>query len=137
MSLRQEYPHEKILDRYIMSNKLIGESMPHITKSLREYMSIKDIELLESLLETVTIYRATSILEAKGDINDIGQSWTLDIKITQFFAYKNIHQETDRCVMTSTIKKEFIFAYIGEREESGCVVNYTKLENISYSKIKV
>ena len=134
MKLRPIYPHENILDRYIQTNKLMGESMPHISKSLREYMSIEDIEVLDSLPEITTIYRGTSIKEATGDIYDIGQSWTLDIKIAEFFAYTHTHQNTDRCVMTATIKKEFIFAYVGNRSESECVVNYTKLENISYSE---
>ena len=131
--MRPIYPHENILDRYLLANKLLGEAMPLIKNSVREYMTKDDIEYLDNLPDIVTIYRGTSIDEAEGSVLGLGQSWTLDRTVAEFFSDTHYSQYfKDRCIMKATINKEFIFAYINVREEKECIVNFVKLENISY-----
>ena len=135
--MRPVYPDENILDRYLMTNKLLGESMPFIKKSVRKYMREEDIDFFDNLPDTITIYRGTSVSEAIGSILDIGQSWTLELKVAEFFADTHCaHYSEDRCIMKAIIPKEFIFAYTNEREEKECIVNYVKLQDISYQKRK-
>jgi len=130
MKLRPKYEHENILDRYMLTNKLIGEDMPIITESLKKYMAKEDIEFLNALPSEVTIYRGTDLKELTSDY--YGQSWTLNKEVADFFAYKHYRTDKNRCVIKATIKKEFIYGYVSSRGECECIVNEFHLKNITY-----
>ena len=136
LKYRKKYANENLLDRYILTNPLIGESLPFIGKSLKEFMQKEDIIFLESLDDIVTIYRGTSLKEFCSPFYELGQSWTLSKRVASFFAfsYGNKKDISDRCVMSATIKKEFILGYISEREEYECIIDIVGLKNTELLK---
>jgi len=133
---RPKYPHENILQRYEMTNKLIGENMPLISESLIPYMSSEDIKIFNSLPYTVTIYRGTHLNELLDENADYGQSWTLDKNIAEFFAFEhfNSNNKNNRCIIKAEIKKEYIFGYTSCRDESECIINPAHIKIVSYQE---
>ncbi len=121
------------LERYEMTNKIIGESMPYIEECLCHEMSLKDKRTYDKLPNEVTIYRGAHIGEHLGHV---GQSWSLDKNVAGFFAWvhyaaalspKNLK---DRVILKAKILKEHIYAYTSQRKEAECIVNEDALEDM-------
>ena len=126
---RPVYPHENILNRYMLTNQRIGESLPLIKVLLFEYMRTEDIRYYEKLPDEVMIYRGTSLDEFKGSVFDVGQSWTLNKEVARFFAYDYYNTSENRCILKATINKNNIFAFVNDREEKECIIDTSKLLN--------
>lgn len=99
--------------------------------------SRNDIELLNN--EVVIIYRGTS----KNEYNSksFGQSWTLNKKIAQQFAFEhyrgqNYYSEMIRVILKAKINKQNIFYYDEKDKEEEIIVNSDKIIPYSINILK-
>lgn len=83
----------------------------------RFIMNREEMNYLNSLPDTVTIYRGTCKDEFEN--KEYGTSWTINPEKANFFAYEYIMTKTEgeRCVIKTEVPKESIIAYINERNE--------------------
>jgi hypothetical protein len=88
-------------------------------------MNVEERAFLAEVPEQLTIYRGCSIAEIES--NKLRYSWTLDIKVAEFFAYKYTRaiDEKNKCndmskydVIERVINKDEIVAYFNGRDES-------------------
>ena len=84
------------------------------------FMSDEDREVFEALPAQVTIHRGFA------DIYWMGWSWTLDEARAEWFAKRFAHRGLGQ-VMTATVPKKKIIAYLGDRNESEIVYNPRRL----------
>lgn len=72
-----------------------------------------------SLPDVVTLYRGTS--EEECNSMAYGFSWTTDVKVAKFFAYR--HTTKNRCVVGIDVEKKDIKAVFVSRDESECLID--------------
>lgn len=87
---------------------------------------------LEKLEEEVIIYRGMSIDEHFSQ--NYGQSWTLDEKIAQSFAFQHYigqpdYQDTIRIVAKTKIKKDHVFYYDEKNQEQEVIIDARILDS--------
>ena len=88
-------------------------------------MSKQELNTLNNLDDTITIYRGVTSYNAK---NIKALSWTLDKDIAKWFATRfNENGKTYQ----AQIKKKYIYAYFDRRNESEIIVNPRYLTNIT------
>lgn len=106
-------------DNTYMWRKKVKESFIKVNAHHSSIMNKKELETLESLPETLTIYRGMTIKEK--DSGDYGVAWTLDKKVAEFFAfhYERNHSahHLEKTVHSLRVAKKDIIAYCNERNE--------------------
>jgi len=117
------------LDKWISTNKLIGEVMPIIEHSLIDDMRDKDKASLDRRPDIVLVYRAMSLREYEElrETREVKkQSWTFKLRIADFFL---THGQTsrERVICRMHILKEDILAYTNERQEQEVIVRRGKI----------
>lgn len=98
------------------------ESSERISPYRRTAMNAAELEVYDALPETVTIYRG-----APSDNRPKGMSWTLERRITEFYAW--------RCrgsVYTVQVSKRAIFAYYAARDEAEVLIDTKALSGYNY-----
>ena len=120
------YKKYGLLALYTGANSDLFDPLPRITTSL--YLEMGDIEQREfnNFSDIITIYRGTSLIEYNSKI--YSQSWTLDKKIANDFAYKigkSKYLDTERVIIKAEIYKNDIYAYILKEQE--CIINSKKI----------
>lgn len=75
--------------------------------------------MYDSLEDKITIYRATSMDEYEDE--EIGYSWTTDIKVAHLF--KKIGGLGERIIMKATVNKSDIRAVLTDREEKEIIIS--------------
>lgn len=125
-----------LLEEYVMTETLKGESLPVITKNMFHQMNKKDKKTYKKLPQKLTIYRGCHKDEAN---NPKCQSWTLSKKIARHFAWVHYVADgeytyddmKDRVVIKANILKKDVYAYLGFiRDEQECIVNLEGLKDI-------
>lgn len=95
-------------------------------------MSTAERKYLSSLPETVTIYRAMTIVEKES--GEFGISWTLNKKVAEFFAYKYLryakYQDMEKTVHSLRVPKSQLIAYFNERKEKEIIYNHVTGEEL-------
>lgn len=88
-------------------------------------MDKKELQLYQSLGDTVTVYRGVGS-ENKDNVKAL--SWTLDRMTAEWFAHRF---EKEGTVYAAQIKKEFIHAVFNGRNESEVIVDPSHLDEIT------
>lgn len=81
-------------------------------------MTEEEIKNLESLPDEIEFHWGMTVRESKN--KECGISWSLDKKVAEFFAYKhpdNQFQDEEKTVMSLTIPKNEVIAYLNGRQE--------------------
>jgi hypothetical protein len=81
-------------------------------------MTEENIQYLESLPDEIEIHRGMTVRESEN--KNYGLSWSLNKNIAEFFAYKypdNQFHDEEKTVVSLTIPKKEVIAYIGGRQE--------------------
>lgn len=105
-------------------NMTLAEMRKWFKEIRPEYlMTDEEREQLDTLPETITIYRGLSDKQAK--IKAL--SWTLSIRTARWFADREQRSEG---VYRAEIEKKFILAYFDDNDEQEIICDYSKLRNI-------
>lgn len=120
--------------------RILRKAKKYFNNKKYNWVSVANEEektIYNSLPERITIYRGTSIKEARGSKYNLGLSWTFDRGTAEFFAFR--YGLPDRAVIEVDISKDEIKAFFNERNEKEIIcifpkgnIKITTLEATSY-----
>lgn len=98
-------------------NRSIWKNVLKSKRSGKEYfMEIEDRNYLENLPQTITVFRGCN------EKNKNGLSWTTDREVAEKFAERFSTMSQGSTVLSKTINKKKIFAYLSSRSESEIIL---------------
>lgn len=101
------------------------EAVKFFRTAQKEYlMEPADLDYYNGLPDNITIYRGVSPGRAR-----IGLSWT-DNKAKALWFKSRFETDSEGLLLTATVPKASVIAYINDRSEQELVVDVTKLKNV-------
>ena len=105
-----------------------ADSLTEITRLIRN--NYKDYTVYNNLPDKVTVYRGVQEKDHAKGFN-----WSLSKKVATRFA-TDIAYKKEGIVCETTVDKKDIIAYTDQRNEKEIILDYKKLDNIKFTKVK-